>query len=104
MLYIRNLRKKIKGLHERCLRIIYNKIFNFEEIIEKDNSVSIQHRNIQTLVIEMYKITNGLPPEIMNEIFQGRQESHDSLSYTSQFTVATIVGNELAMEQNLCHI
>lgn len=52
----------------------------------------------------MYKITNGLPPEIMNEIFQGRQESHDSLSYTSQFTVATIVGNELAMEQNLCHI
>ena len=90
MLYIRNLRKKIKGLHERCLRIIYNKICNFEEIIEKDNSVSIQHRNIQTLVIEMYKIANGLPPEIMNEIFQGRQESHDSLSYASQFTVATI--------------
>ena len=90
MLCIRNLHKKIKGLHERCLRIIYNKICNFEEIIEKDNSVSIQHRNIQTLVIEMYKIANGLPPEIMNEIFQGRQESHDSLSYTSQFTVATI--------------
>ena len=38
----------------------------------------------------MYKIANGFPPEIMNEIFQVRQESHDSLSYTSQFTVATI--------------
>ena len=32
----------INRLHERCLRIIYNdKLSNFEELLNKDNSVSI---------------------------------------------------------------
>ena len=84
MLYIWNLHKKIKGLHECSLRIIYNnRIYNFKEIIEKYNSASLHYRNIQTLFIEMYKVANLLSPDIMNEIFQVRQESHDSLSYAS---------------------
>ena len=35
----------------------------------------------------MYKVTNGLSPEIMNEIFQIRVESRYDLRYTSQFTI-----------------
>ena len=46
-----------------------------EQLLENDNSVSIHHRNIQTLATEMYKVTTGLSPEIMNEIFQIRQET-----------------------------
>ena len=38
----------------------------------------------------MYKVTNGLPPEIMNEIFQIREESRYNLRYTSQFTIPPI--------------
>ena len=38
----------------------------------------------------MYKVTNGLPPEIMNEIFQIREESRYKLRYTSQFTILPI--------------
>ena len=77
--------------HEYCRRIIYsNKSYSFKNIIEKENSASIYHRNIQTFAIEMYKVANGMSPEIMNENFQVREESNDSLSYTSQFTVATI--------------
>ena len=59
---------------------------SFEQLLEKDNSVSIHQRNIQTLVIEMYKVTNGLSSEIMNEVFQLKGESHCNLFYTSQFT------------------
>ena len=73
MFHSRNLNNKINRLHERCLRVIYNdKTSSFEQLLENDNSVSIHHRNIQTLAIEMYKVTNGLSPEIMNELFQIR--------------------------------
>ena len=34
----------------------------------------------------MYKVTNGLSSEIMNEVSQLRGESHYNLFYTSQFT------------------
>ena len=53
--------------------VIYNdKTLSSEQLLENDNSVSIHHRHIQTFAIEMYKVTNGLSPEIMNEIFQIR--------------------------------
>ena len=67
MFHSSSLNNKINRLHERCLRLIYNdKTSSFEQHLENDNSVSIHHRNIQTLAIEMYKVTNGLSPEIMN--------------------------------------
>ena len=87
MFHSRNLNNKINRLHERCLRVIYNdKTSSFEQLLENDNSVSIHHRNIQ----KMYKVTNGLSPEIMNEIFQIREESRYNLRYTSQFTIPPI--------------
>ena len=86
-----NLNNKINRLHERCLRVIYNdKTSSFEQLLENDNSVSIHHRNIQTLTTEMHKVTNGLSPQIMNEIFQIREESRYNLRYTSQFTIPPI--------------
>ena len=86
-----NLNNEINRLHERCLRVIYNdKTSSFEQLPENDNSVSIHHRNIQTLAIEMHQVTNGLSPQIMNEIFQIREESRYNLRYTSQFTIPPI--------------
>ena len=91
MLHGRNLNNKINRLHEHCLRVIYNaKTSSFKQLLEKDNSVSIHHRNIQTLAIEMYKVTNGLSPEIINEIFQIREESRCDVRYASQFTIPPI--------------
>ena len=59
--------RKINRLHERCLRIIYNdKQSSFIELLEKDNSVSIHQRNLQVLAIEMFKVSNGLSPVLMN--------------------------------------
>ena len=65
MFHSRTLNKKINILHKCCLRIIYNdKLSNFEEFFHKDISVSIHHNNIHTLAIEMYKVVNGMSPEI----------------------------------------
>ena len=77
MCHSRALNNKINRLHERCLRIIYNhKTSTFKELLEKDDPVSIHNRKIQALAIEMYKVANGMDPEMMNEIFQLREKSH----------------------------
>ena len=70
MFHSRSLNNKTNRLHERCLRMIYNdKQSNFGELLVRDNSVSIHHRNIQHLKIQMYMVANGMSPDIMSDVF-----------------------------------
>ena len=69
----RNLNNQINCLHERSLRIVYNDYeSSFQELLELDNSVSIHHRNIRVLAIELFKVKNGLSNRIMSELFDFR--------------------------------
>ena len=91
MFHSRALNNKINRLHERCLLIIYNdKTSTFNELLEKDNSVSIHYKKIQALAIEIYKVANGVSPVIMNEIIQLKEEFHYNLRYTSKFVIPPI--------------
>ena len=57
MFHNRTLNNKINRLHEKALRIVYtNANLTFRELLDKDESVTIHHRNLQRLAIEMYKI------------------------------------------------
>ena len=70
MCHSRALNNKINKLHERCLNLIYSdKTSTFQELLNKDSSLSIHMRNIQTLATEMNKVANGISPEIMKESF-----------------------------------
>ena len=61
----RSLNNKINSLYERALRITYgDKTSTFQQLLEK-TTVSIHHRNLQTLSTEMVKISNSLSPEIV---------------------------------------
>ena len=61
MCHSRTNNSKINRLHERCLRIVYNdKQSLFNELLEKDGSVSIRMRNIQISATEMYILINNL--------------------------------------------
>ena len=43
---------KINRLHERCLQLIYNdKKSFFEDVLEKEEAVTIYHRNLRALVV-----------------------------------------------------
>ena len=76
----RVLNAKINLLHYRALQIIYRDYDSqFDELLAKDNSVKIHHRNIHTLAFEMFKVTNGLSPDFMNDIFYIKQRG-DSVS------------------------
>ena len=66
MFHSRGLNNKINSLHERALRITYGqRSSSFQDLLEKDNSVSISHTNIQALVAEMLKVKYNIAPEIM---------------------------------------
>ena len=70
MFHIRRLNNKINSKYERGLRITYQDNTSiFQELLNKDNSVSMHHRNLQGLATEMSKIHRGLSPEILRETF-----------------------------------
>ena len=84
----RSLNTKINRLHERCLRIVYDyKKSNFNEQLVKDGSVSIHHQNFQKLAVEMFKVSRGLSHEIVNELFQFREQIPYELRQRSQFHI-----------------
>ena len=53
----RKINTQINKLHERALRLVYNdKSSPCQELLERDNSVTIHGRNIQLLLIEIFKV------------------------------------------------
>ena len=82
----RSLKTKINWLHERCLRIVYyDKKSNFNKLLIKIGSVSIHHQNLHKLAVEMFKVSRGLSPEIVNELFQFREQIPYELRQRPQF-------------------
>ena len=70
MFHNRTLNNKINRLHERALRLVCNNsTSSFADLLSLDNSVSIHHRNLQKLAIEMYKVKYSLSPPFMKSIF-----------------------------------
>ena len=61
----------INCIHERALRVVYkDHSSSFDELLEKDNSCKIHERNLQKVVIEIYKMKMNLAPEIIREVFE----------------------------------
>ena len=56
MFHSRTLNNKINRLHKRALRIVYSDYkSSFRELLGKDKSFLIHHKNIKSLAIELYK-------------------------------------------------
>ena len=80
MCHSRAKNNKINRLHERCLRKIYeDKASTFEQLLEKDSSVSIHTRNLRFLAVEMFKVVKGLAPTIINDLFPLKETNNYNL-------------------------
>ena len=74
--FIRSYRK-INKLHERPLRLCHNDYTSsYDELLSKHDLVNIHIRNIQQLMIEIFKCLKGISPTIMNETFRLRNMSY----------------------------
>ena len=64
---------KIQRLHERALRGLLNdETSTFNEMLSKSNNNTIHVKNIQKLMIELYKYLYRFSTHLMKEVFTKR--------------------------------
>ena len=67
MFHSRKVNCKINHLQERSLRIVYNDYINlFEDLLKKDISFKIHHKNIQSLAMKFLKPRKELLTQFMS--------------------------------------
>ena len=67
----RKINRKINQIHERALRIVYNSYTSsFQDLLKMDKSMTIHHRNIHCVAIEMFKVKNDLCPPFLKDLFK----------------------------------
>ena len=72
----------IHKVHERALRVILNDHgSDFETLLQNNNDVCNHHRNIQTLLIEIFKTKKGFASPIMESILKGRKNIYNVINF-----------------------
>ena len=95
MFHSRKLYERINHVHERALRIVYKDFHSsFQELLIEDNSLNIHHRSLQKLVTEIFKVKNGLPPELM--MFLSLPKNH------TPYGQLRISCRGMSVQQNIC--
>ena len=77
---------------------------NFEELLERDRSVSIHHQNIRFLAIEMFKVFRDIGLQIVEEIFQFRDAMRYELRKQTNLkipSVHSVFSGKESLTQNL---
>ena len=78
MCHSRTVRSLINNIHEISLRIVYNdNISSITQLLEKSGSVSIHHRNLQALTIEVYKSLNNLSSPLMSDLIKLKETTYN---------------------------
>ena len=86
MFHNKDLHNKINRVHERALRILYeDDISSFSELLQKDGSFTVHERNIQTLLMEMFKAKHNLEPALLKYIFTEHKYSGPVLRKDKHF-------------------
>ena len=67
---------------ERALRLITDDYqSSFSILLDRRNEFSIHQRNLQTSMIELYKMIHQIVPQIMNSHFVFRENTHNIRNY-----------------------
>ena len=78
MLHSRILNNRINRIHERTLRIVYSdKTSSYIQLLEKGDAVTVHHRNLRALAIELFRVKNNLTSQIMVETFKTTDNAYN---------------------------
>ena len=67
----------ISWIHERSLSAAHIDTRSaFQELLQRNRSVSIRHKNIQTLIIKVLKVVSNICPPIMKTFFDFRENRY----------------------------
>ena len=84
MFHSRKLNNCINRIQEKALRLTYkDKMSTYQELLRLDNSVTIHHRNLQTLATEIFKWKNNLSPKIMDDNFKTKKTKYTLRNFTN---------------------
>ena len=80
----KRMNERINRIRERALRMVYlDYTSGFEDLLKRDGSVTIHHRNVQLVAIEMFKIVHDIGPKIMKTLVEFkpnvRRDSDDNI-------------------------
>ena len=74
----RNADNLINKIQERSLRLITkDKTSTFEHLLQANNEITTHQRNLQVLMVELFKLINGFAPPIMEDFFLFRENTHN---------------------------
>ena len=67
----RKLNAHINRLHERALQVVYRDFdSSVEDLLRRDSSTTLHHRNLPKLMTEIFKVKTGIAPELMKRVFK----------------------------------
>ena len=73
---------RINHIQERGLRIVYeDHTSSFEDLLKRNGSVTVHHRNIQLVAIEMFKVKHGLNVDLISCLFKLREDLRDDKTF-----------------------
>ena len=99
----RALNTRMNKIHERALRIVYKDYTSsFYYLLDKDESVSIHIKNLQKLVIEIFKMKQDDSQEILKTIFKTSENKY-SLRRNTIFSSRNIRTEHFGIE-TLSHL
>ena len=99
MFHSRQLNNRISKIQERALRLVYkNRKLTFDDLLKRDNSVTIHQRNLQMLATEIFKVKKSLAPEIMAEVFERKEPHYNLRSEASHFKKENIKSANCGMQ------
>ena len=76
MFHSRKLNNRINHIHEMAMRLVYKDYTSsFDELLFKDKSFRIHHRNLQKPAIEIFKV--GIAPDMMKNVFPIIENTYD---------------------------
>ena len=81
MFHSQQLNYSINNIHERALQIIYQDYTTCFNYLLANSSLTIHHRHLQKLVMEIFKVKASIAVEIMKDIFQIEDKPYKIYNY-----------------------